>query len=392
MSDGCVTRHTVMIHDRGGVRRVGALTDVSDVLYGRELDQMSSAKVTISGEACTAQADFINGIAARRHEMVIFRGDERVWEGPILEPNWYSDRVEIVANDVIDYLRATPMTKAWPNSDDGGQAYMTERIREIVEYELSTPYTADVGIAGVPEIVTIPRWETLTPPANLLPYLEIRPSTGSQGILTRSSVQAFEMMVGEHLQNLAEGGLDYTTIGRKILIWDSAQSIGRTRILTDADFYGQLRVIGAGGEFAAIGHVSAQRDEENDDPTDMSGVGSAGAADPFYGVWTRLVSLSSEEGTDEPTQMELNSQARRQLVGRNPVPIEIVVPSDGGLRLSHDLTINELVPGTVMPVRAVLNLHPVQQDQRLEKLTVHETSEGETVQVTLIPAGAVGGV
>lgn len=388
----CISRHSVMIHDRGGIRRIGALVDVAEVEWNRERDAISSAKVVVSGRACAEQAPFLNSIAPRRHEMVIYRGIERVWEGPILEASSYSDRIEVIANDVLEYPRHRPMSKDWPNLDGGGQRYMTERIRDVLTYELGTSYVADVGQAGVPVLFTIPAWEQLDPPANVLPYLEVRASVGAQGILTRSSVAAFEMMVGEHLQNLAEGGLDFTTIGRKILIWDSAQSIGQTRILTDADFYGELRVIAAGGEHASIAHISAQRDDEGGVVDDMSGVGSAGAADPFYGVWTRLVSLSSEEGTDTPSQMELNSQARRQLVGRNPVPTEIIIPSGGGLRLSHDLRINELVPGTVMPVRATLNLRPVQQDQRLDKLTVRETPAGESVQVALSPSGILAGV
>lgn len=392
ISDECVTRHSVMIHDRGGIRKVDALTNIADVQYTRERDVMGTAKVIISARNCADQMEIINNIAARRHEMVIFRGKERVWEGPILEPNWYSNRVEIFANDVTDYLRGTPMTKDWPNSDEGGEPYMTERIREIIEYELTTPYDADIGTAGVPNIIEIPRWETIDPPANLLAYLDIRESIGPQGILTRSNVAAFEMMVGEHLQNLAEGGLDYTTVGRRILIWDSAQSIGRTRILTDADFYGELRVTAAGGEHASIAHISAQRDPEDEVSEPMNGVGSAGGADPFYGVWTRLSSLSSEEGSDTPTQMALNSQARRQLVGRNPVPMEIITPGDGSIRLSHDLRINELVPGVTMPVRATLNLRPVQQDMRLDKVTVKETAAGEVVSVSLSPSGILAGV
>ena len=51
------------------------------------------------------------------------------------------------------------------------------------------------------------------------------------------------MTVGEHLRNLAEGGLDFTVIGRRLLIWDSATSIGRTRQLTDADFTEHTRMV-----------------------------------------------------------------------------------------------------------------------------------------------------
>lgn len=382
----CISLHRVMIHDRGGVRRLDQLVDVAEVEYVRERDQITGAKITVSGRACRMQAPFINSVQARRHEVVIYRGTNRAWEGPIVDVKWYANRVVLFAHDVGEYVRHTPLTKDWPNSDGGGPVYMTERIEEILTYELTTAYDMQTN-AGT---ITVPRWENLDPPANVLPFLDIRPSTGPQGILTRSSTLAFEMMAGEHLQNLAEGGLDYTAVGRSILIWDSAQSIGRTRTITEADFYGELEVIAAGSEHAAIAHVSAQRDEDAD--TADAGVGNAGEADPFFGVWTRLVSLASEEGNDTPSQLELNSQARRQLVGRNPVPTEIVVPQGAGLRLSHDLTLDDLVPGVIMPVRATLNLRPVAQDQRLDKVTVRETPEGETIQVDLSPAGVLEGV
>lgn len=399
----CISLHRVMIYDRGGVRKVDELLDIAEVEYTRERDEITGARVVVSGRSCRGQRSFLQQIAAMRHEVVIFRGSDRVWEGPILEVRWFRDRVELVAHDVGEYVDWTMLSKDWPNEDGGGQRYMTERIRDILTYELQTPYDADVGSAGVPDVITVPRWENLGsgawpleqwgPPINILPHLDVRASTGPQGILTRSSTLAFEMTVGEHLRNLAEGGLDFTVIGRRLLIWDSATSIGRTRQLTDADFYGELQVIASGTEHAALAHVSAQRDDEGEGAgADAASVGNAGAPDPFYGVWTRLASLASEEGNDTPSQMELNSQARRQLVGRNPVPTEIIVPQGGGLRLSHDLRINELVPGVVMPVRATLNLRPVSQDQRLDKVTVKEVPGTETVQVSLSPAGVLEAV
>jgi hypothetical protein len=385
----CISLHRVMIHDRGGVRRIEQLVDIASVEYARELDQITGATIIVSGRSCVGQASILDKIAPRRHEVVIFRGSERVWEGPVLEVRWFSNRAEIVAHDVIEYADYTPLTIDWPNEDGGGQRYMTERIRDIFLHELTTSYEMQVTVSGVSDLVEVPRWEELDPPINVLPHLDIRASVGPQGILTRSNTLAFEMQLGDHLRNLAEGGLDFTAVGRRILIWDSAMSIGRTRQLTDADFYGELAVISAGSEHASIGHVSAQRDEAESDGPLAPSVGNAGGPDDFYGVWTRLASLASEEGNDTPTQLELNSQARRQLVGRNPVPVEILIPEGGGIRLSHDLRLEHLVPGVIMPVRAVLNLRPVSQDQRLQKVTVKEVPGIETVQVTLSAVGVV---
>jgi hypothetical protein len=387
-----------MIHDRGGERRKYQLVDLDSVSWGRIRSKKSQATVTLSGRACAAQASIIDDVsrAARRYEMVIFRGEDRVWEGPIIQARTRRDTATFIANDIKEYLDHTAMSIDWPNADAGGFPLMTDRIEAIINYELSTPYEMRVSTGGAAHVVTVPRWEFVDPPANVLPHLDVR---FSDSLLTRSTVVAFQMMVGEHLDNLSEGGLDYTTVGRTLLIWDSATSIGQTRKLTDADFYGDIEVVSAGSEHASIGHISATRPTESadnplppPDPGVVFGVGNAGGENDYYGVWTTIHTLEQEEGSGDPSQDELNSQAQRRIVGRTPVPVELIIPDGAGLRLSHDLGINQLVPGVMMPVAATLNLRPVQQDQRLDSLRVNETAAGEAIQVTLVSAGDVLGL
>ncbi|WQY99830.1 hypothetical protein [Microbacterium phage MO526] len=383
--ENCVQGHTAVIYDRGGTRRWRQLVDLTSVTWGRTRDAFSDAQVVVSGKACASQADILTGIHPRRHELVIWRGRERVYEGPILRVQTGRGSATISARDVGEYLRGTPLTEDYPWTAgevvSESSALMTERVRLILSRELTRPYEMTVGTGAAARQVVVPRWEGLTPPANVLPHVEVR---RSETLLTRSDTLAFEMSVAEHLQNLAEGGLDFTTVGRKILVWDSAQALGRTRTLTDADFDGDPQITLEGTDHFSISHVSAQRDEEaEDDPTPSPSVGNAGGEHPYYGVWTNIVSLSSEDGSDNPTQDALNSQAQRDQVGRSPVPIDIRVPDDATLRLGPTLGINELVPGTIVPVRARLNIRQIQQDQRLDKMTVTETAEGEKIQVAL---------
>lgn len=377
----CISRHSVMIHDRGGVRRLAQLTNVQEVKWGRALSRTSTATVVISYRACLAQLDVIRSIRSKRHELVLFRGDSRPWEGPIEQVAWFTDRVEITARDVSEYVQGTPLSKDWPNADGGGPNLMTDRIEEILTWELTVPYTMDTN--GGP--VEVDRWENVDPPANVLPYLQVFPSTT---LLTRSNTSAFEMSALEHLLDLARSGLDFTVNGRSLMIWDSGEEIGRTRRLTEADFYGEPRVYDAGSEFAAIAHIAAQ--EEGTDEDAPPAIGSAGAVDPYYGPWTRIVTSAFEEGTDAPTQSELNSQAQRTLYGRNPVPLEILVPGQSGIRLSQSLALEHLVPGTNVPIETVMNLRKVNQVERLDEVTVHETPDGENVSVNLIPTGVAG--
>ncbi|QDH93091.1 minor tail protein [Microbacterium phage Margaery] len=391
--DNCVQGHTALIFDRGGRNRWRQLVDLTSVDWGRTRDTFREATIVVAGNSCREQASILTGIQPRRHELVIWRGKERVYEGPVLRVSTFRDRAVILARDVGEYLNGTALSRDWPLETgepvSADSSLMTERVRTILSYELTEPYTMTVGTGGAAHDVEVPRWEGLTPPANVLPHIEVR---RSETLLTRSDTVAFEMTAGEHLANLSDGGLDFTTVGRKIVVWDSAETIGRTRVVTDADFDGELEIIYEGTEHYSISHTSAQRDEEDEhtDPDEPApSVGNAGGPNPYYGVWTNIKSLSSEDGSDTPTQDALNSQAQRDQVGRTPVPIDIRVPDGSTLRLSPTLGINELVPGTTIPVRAEMNLRKVQQDQRLDSMTVTETAQGETIKVSLSSWGNV---
>lgn len=391
--ENCVQGHKAVIFDRGGRNRWREVVDLTSVEWGRTRDAFRDATIIVSGNSCRQQASVLTGIQPRRHELVIWRGKERVYEGPVLRVSTFRDRAVILARDVGEYLNGTPLSRDWPLETgepvSDSSSLMTERVRTILSHELTESYTMTVGTGGAAHDVTVPRWEELDPPANVLPHIDVR---RSETLLTRSETVAFEMTAGEHLANLSDGGLDFTTVGRKIVVWDSAASIGRTRVVTDADFDGELEIIYEGTEHASISHTSAQRneDDEHTDPTEPApSVGNAGGENPYYGVWTRIVSLSSEDGADAPTQDALNSQAQRDQVGRTPVPIDIRVPDGSTLRLGATLGINDLVPGVTVPVRADMNLRKIQQDQRLDSMTVTETAAGEAIKVSLSSVGEV---
>lgn len=396
----CVTGHQVMIHDRGGERRLYELKRLTEVNYTRGRSAFGDALVTISGKACAEQADIIDRVArgVKRYELVIFRGDERVFEGPLIRVPTGRESAQFLAKDVAEYLNGTPLTRDYPiatgeqrtPSDPDSPWLMTERVREIVGYELTEPYEMVVGTGSARHLVTVPRWENWDVPANILPYLDIR---RSESLYTRSDTKAMQMSVGEHLSNLAEGGLDFTTIGRRIIIWDSATPHGQIRRLTDADFQGELLVSADGSDFASVGHVSASRPEgepPTPEPGVVPGVGNAGGPSEFYGSWTRITSLDQEEGSTEPTQDELNSQAQRVTAAASVIPTSIRIPDNAGIILSDTLRLSHLVPGVIVPVASTLNLRPVEQDQRLDKVVVTENAQGETVTVSLSSAGLAG--
>jgi hypothetical protein len=373
----CIEHHSIAIYDRGGARLAHSLVDIADLEYGRERDAKSASQFIVAGQACRAQASVIAEVAEAtgRYEAVVSRGQERVWEGPLRRVETLSDRAVFMATDIKEYLDRTSLSVDWPGPDLGGPPLMGDRLEEIITWELSEDYVMDTN--GGP--VTVTRWENLTPPINVLPFMLVYPGT----VPTRSSTLAFQMMLGQHMDDLVDGGIDYTVVGRRLVIWDSSLSIGQTRVLTDADFLGDIAVIRDASQHRSISHLSAG--QEGEDGT--RGVGHAGATHPYYGSWENIVSQQSEEGTSDPTQTELNTQANRDILHRTPVPMEVRVPDGVGIRLTHDLTIAHLVPGTIMPVVTAKNIQVVRQPQRLDSMKVKETSAGEVVTVSLSPWG-----
>jgi hypothetical protein len=366
----CVEGHSAFLYDRGGSTRAGQLLDLSRVRWTRDRDTVSEADIRIEGSACSAQAELLASIEPKRSEIVIYRGTDRVWEGPVWRVGWHSDYVEINAHDVMAYVMATPLSQAYDNRfkdnidpDTGDNlgpltrpTEVTTRVNNILQHEMQV-------------------WETIDPPANVLPYLQIHHFANEAR--TTAYTVPFEMTAGEHIQALGRtAGIDWTVVGRAIHVWDVSRSLGRTRTLTEADFFSDIIVTAYGADMAAEVYVVG-RDGK---------FGHASAPSPYYGPWTMILTAYNEEGTADPSQSELDSQAARNINGRQPVPVEVRVPDNSGIRLTKTLTIADLVPGVQVPLLATLNSRRLSQIQKIDLVTVTETPDGENVQVTLTPA------
>lgn len=351
----CVTGHSAYIYDRGGKNRIAQLKDLSQVRWGRRRDETSEGSIRISGSACSEQAEVLSLIEPKRHELVIYRGEDRVWEGPVWRVAWGAEDVEVYAHDVTAYLNGTPMTQGYSNAYPN-VARVSDRLDTIITNEVQV-------------------WEELDPPANILPYLTVHHYPNEAE--TTAVTSAFQMTVGEHMDELAHrSGIDFTTVGRAIHIWDTSRSLGRLRTWTEADFFGEIIITAYGADHTEIAYVV----------TEDGRYGMAGSASSYYGPWSKIFTVYNEEGTEGPTQAELDSQAQRNIVGRSPVPVEVRVPDNSAVRLSHDLTIHDLVCGVQVPLRATLNARKLSQLQKIDIVTVTETADGEKIQVTLSPA------
>jgi hypothetical protein len=373
---GCVQGHKAFIFDRGGTRRAGGeVIDLSKVQWERARDAVSTAMIRLEGDACRGQSSLIDGIRSHRHELVIFRGRDRVWEGPIQRVASHENFAEIHAKDVLTYLGAQPLTRVWDNTSNGdGVTEMTTRFRDIIEFELANGRIMQDPLGND---VAIPAWEALDPPVNLLPYLDVRNFPNEAR--TAAKTLAYQMSVLTHLQSAARtSGIDFTAFGRKILIWDVSRNLGVLPTMTSANFFNKVIVTEYGADHTQAAYVIGQE-----------GVfGSALNLDnlDYYGPWTTMFTAYNEEGTNAPGVGELNSQAQRNLTGRSPAPIEVRIPDNSGIILSDTLSIQQLIPGVQIPLRATLNSRKLAQVQKIDHVKVIEDASKETIQITLTPA------
>jgi hypothetical protein len=352
----CVSRHTVTVYDRGGVNKLAEIVDIAAVSWNRVRDDISEASIVLSGAACDEQNGILTSLRSSRHEIVIHRGGERVWEGPITRMSGTRNTFSIHARDVMHYAARTTMRNAYSNAYPNVGPTIT-RAALIMNTELA-------------------RKEALDPPINVLPFLVLHQTPTDAR--TSAATHKYQYQVWEHIDELAaKAGMDYTVVGRAIHFWDTHQPLGQTQTVTQADFLGDLEVTEYGMELATHAHV-----------TDGEGnYGSAGANDPYYGEVELLTTSGDEtEGETPPTSAEMQSQAQRNLAGRIPTPLVVRVPENSSLNPNGVLTMSDLVPGVWMPLRAEVIGFNISQMQKLQNMKVTEDGSGETITVTLQPA------
>lgn len=353
MDDACVG-HTAYLYDRGGITRVGEFGPLISVQWHRVRDDISTAQIVMPNPDCS---QIVSQVEAGRSEMVIYRGSDRVWEGPITLVTYERDQTTVEARDVVHYLERLIMRSAYDNSFGGTKVTGVGRLKAIITGELT-------------------RLEAQNPPVNVAPFLHFMDNPGDAG--TSRSTTAFQKTVFEELDDMAaKGGLDYVTVGRSLYVYDTDNLLGRTATITEADILGDVIVTQYGMNLATFSAVTGADGQ----------YGSAGGPDPYYGLVEVLTSSYDEDtGGTAPSLQDLADQAQRNLSGRNPTPTTVRIPDGSTLNPASPITVGDLVPGVEVPLLATMTGRTFSQMQKLDQMVVNETSDGETVQITLVPA------
>jgi hypothetical protein len=367
---GCGS-YKVCIYDRGGQTYRGEITPISQLQFGRLRDDISSCTITTIGFGSDC------GVMLKRarswmHELVVFRDGLRVWEGPITRITYTRDSVSFEAKDCMAYLYRRIMRQGYNDGFQGKQSE-TAHGRSVVE----RAYQIALNALAYQD-------------PNLLPYITafIYDNDARQ---TRI-VPDYSQTAWQQIDDLAaNAGLDYVTVGRRIMFWDTHRPIGRLPEMRDGDFSDPPIVTEYGMQLATfsavtrgdgrVGTVSRVTDREPFLPN--------GHPNPDFDDWYGPVEMLASSYSETDNESTMTDQAKRNIAHRWPTPVVVRVPDNSTLNPETNVGFEQLIPGVWIPLRSDGTLRVVEQWQKLDSVTV--TFEGGTERVAVVMSPAPNG-
>jgi len=340
--------HRVTFTYRGATLPLGALDtkQITSLDYTRVLDDTSTCAVEVqipggSSECCRVLGD----LRSWGHEVHVWRDGVDVWCGPVVNVTLRRDTATILAADVTAWLD-----------------------KRLVHSTLD--YTATgLGAADLATIAAAVITDAFAPDdPNVLPYLTV----ALAGVVGERLIEAGKSRSGDELRELARTGVDYTAVGRRIVLTGEVVTTTPLATLLQDSFLASLEVVERGDLAATSWRVVGD------------GVtGTAAVVEPFYGLLEDIVDEQSVRDTASAT-----AAAQTRLDASNPVPLFLVVPEDARLSPNAPVTFDQLVPGAVTRVLVSDYCRQVDQFMRLQRVRVASTPDSlDAVQITLAPLG-----
>jgi len=354
MTLGCgLLNYEILVNDRCGAPRVSRVTDfVERIEFTRVLDGPGAATITLGTGCC----DELRKIASLRHTLMIVRDGVAQWDGVILvkedggtrrtESGRATTSERRVGIDVATLYAFTYET--WLDVRAVRTAYKYDSIDPIV-------YLEEIIRAGL---------EPDDP--CLLEYLDFRPGVEP----TEIAIEPYESSVGDELREWGKEGVDYTSIGRRLVVFPADTTLGAVGPFRDEHFLTVPRILEQGGDFTSRAIVKAN-----------GHVRSAGSIDPYYGLVERI---SENDRATTSTGAFNSAKARLGGLGGR-VPIYIVLDSDTYLAPETPVELEELWPGIKVDIQLLERCTEIYQSFKLAGTRVVVDNEGEKVALTLIP-------
>lgn len=340
----------ILIHDRTGTIQICELSTNSSAIEapnGRLMDDTAEVKVTVD---LSEDDEEVGKIRSWLHTMTLVRDDEEVWgPGPVFNmlESTDGDNMVITARDASAWLDVREI-----------HTYMTFTNADPVDVAVAIINDAmypDDPLGIVDALIAVPTAPSFYPVRVTREY-----TPGS-------------MYAGEALRELARTVLDFTTVGRSIILGLDL-SFGPYTPLTDEDFQTALVVEERGSETATKWRVNGD-----------GGTGVAGGVDDYYGL---IEQIATEEGVVDAE--DARNAAGGRLAGTNPTPLYVSVPQGASLSPRTAVCFRTLVPGALFDIDLRNTRRPVSTQMRLTSLGFKVSATAEEIGVTLSPVGTDG--
>lgn len=340
---GCNPQYEVVITYRGNGPTLGSFEPES-LTWSRVRDDFSEARVQFPGTCCGK----LDQVRSWAHEMHIVRDGEEVWVGPVFIDANCRSGVTIIARDMWWWL-----------------------YKRVIH---SDHVSVSQGAVSIAQDLIIDGFAPDDP--DVLTYL----TTYGTGILGGREYKANSKRVLDALRDLAKGSIDFTSIGRRLLVMPQGYKLGQLPLLTCEHFQGDVCATDDGSGAATRAVFTNSQTASGGDITVL---GEAGGVDPYFGLVEELVSDSTITSAATATDA-----ARAMVAKGNPPPLLVQPPDGSALSGDTPICINDLIPGMTVPVLLDCTCRTVSQDMRLSRLNVAWNENGETVAPLLEPVGS----
>lgn len=360
-----------MIHWRGGSRPytspgVEALTSVR---WNRVINDTSEGVITIAKSLAPECCGLLGDVEPYVHELSIYRDGALVWQGPIHRTVEGRHTLRVEARDVTAWLDRVVNTYVLRFVNAAGPMHagpVQEIADTIIRLNLTDP------TFSVPS-----DW------AKILPYI-VRQDSATLTKFEKDGSTDTAVWVVPILRimddELVPRGLEYTTVGRRLLLGRPQTASDRPQArLTLDDFAGEVEIVKDGSAGSAVVWATNQGSQDISDGS----FGASGNLNTVYGRLDTLV-VSQAENMDAYDMLQL---AQASIVGRFPVPLAMSVPVGSQLLPTAPVTIDQLVAGVRLDVTATGMCSDVTVAYRLSDLEVEWGDSGEQVAMALVPLG-----
>jgi lysophospholipase L1-like esterase len=371
-------KYDVWVYERGGEVPLGRVL-FNSLSYGRKIDDVSTATVQlgirgvkpyiipprdettdVSPTSFLGDPDnccwLLSEINPWEHELVIFRNGSVVWAGPIqtVEIDNGTGQATIEADDMMKWLD-----------------------RRFIRCEIDMT-EADLALI----------WLSVFRSAHDISPVGISTTVYRTGVKGDRYYAPDQFKVaGDELRELARTGLDWTVVGRQIIVGPQEISTPPIATLYDEAFQ-RAPVIVKSGIDTATRWVVGGGGAGADGPAYWASAPEIFQSDPSFGLVEKFVSEPSILDADDP---ESSSRAAAQ-TRWDLLHAPIVFLRDAVLAPTASVTMEELVPGARIDMNLVEVCQPIIEQYRLRDVnvsfTVGEKGGGtEEVKITVTPLG-----